>query len=157
MALFWRCYEIVYGNTFFFLLIYFSVVEDFQLPKTSSYVISLPLTMEFIRNFNPSLLCSTLIVSLMMFCVRLLSELMKLLSTHHFTNHLTCRKHIETAYEMYFHLKNMKMQYQKYQKMQLCIELYIDIWKIILYLQANPYWLKSKNIKRLIFISTIIK
>ena len=31
------------------------------------------------------------------------------------------------------------MQYQKYQKMQLCIELYIDIWKIILYLQANPY------------------
>ena len=72
MALFWRCYKIVYGNTFFFLLIYFSVVEDFQLPKTASYVISLPLTMEFIRNFNQSLLCSTLIVSLMMFCVRLL-------------------------------------------------------------------------------------
>ena len=41
--------------------------------------------------------------------------------------------------------------------MQLCIELYIDIWKIIPYLQVNPYWLKSKNINNLIFISTFIK
>ena len=51
----------------------------------------------------------------------------------------------------------MKMQYQKYQKMQFCIQLYIDIWEIILYLQANPYRLKTKNINSLIFISTIIK
>ena len=51
----------------------------------------------------------------------------------------------------------MKMQYQNYQKMQFCIQLYIDIWEIILYLQANPYRLKTKNIKSLIFISTIIK
>ena len=33
---------------------------------------------------------SNSIVSLMMFCIRLLSELMILLSTHHVTNHLTC-------------------------------------------------------------------
>ena len=40
----------------------------------------------------------------------------------------------------------MKMQYQKYQKIQFCIQFHIDIWKIILYLQANLYWLKTKNI-----------
>ena len=49
------------------------------------------------------------------------------------------------------------MQYQKYQKIQFCIQLYIDICEIILYLQANPYRLKTKNINSLIFISTIIK
>ena len=60
----------------------------------------------------------------------------------------------------------MKMQYQKYRKMQFCIQwilifilfvLNIDIWEIILYLQANPYRVKAKNINSLIFICTIIK
>ena len=51
----------------------------------------------------------------------------------------------------------MKMQYQKYRKMQFCIQLNIDIWEIILYLQTNSYRLKTKNINSLIFISTIIK
>ena len=51
----------------------------------------------------------------------------------------------------------MKMQYQKYQKMQFCIQLYIAIWGIILYLQANPYQLEINSIYSLIFISTIIK
>ena len=51
----------------------------------------------------------------------------------------------------------MKMQYQKYRKMQFCIQLNIDIWEIILYLQANPYRLKTKNINSLTFISTIIE
>ena len=37
----------------------------------------------------------------------------------------------------------MKMQYQKYQKMQFCIQLYVDIWETILYLQANPYRLSK--------------
>ena len=41
--------------------------------------------------------------------------------------------------------------------MQLCIQLDTDIWEIILYLQANPDRLKTKNINSLIFISTIIK
>ena len=53
----------------------------------------------------------------------------------------------------------MKIQCQKYQKIQFCIsiKLYTDIWEIILYLQANPYRLKTKNINSLIFISTIIE
>ena len=41
----------------------------------------------------------------MMFCVKLLSELMIMFSTHHLTNHLTCRNKLQ------FDLKNMKMQY----------------------------------------------
>ena len=51
----------------------------------------------------------------------------------------------------------MKMQYQNYRKMQLRIQLNIDIWEIILDLQANLYRHKIKNINSLIFISTIIK
>ena len=51
----------------------------------------------------------------------------------------------------------MKMQYQKYQETQFCIQLYIDILEITLFLQANPYGLKTKNINSLIFISTNIK
>ena len=47
------------------------------------------------------------------------------------------------------------MQDQKYQKTQFCIQLYIDIWEIISYLQANPYLLKTKNINCLICITTI--
>ena len=51
----------------------------------------------------------------------------------------------------------MKMQYQKNQKIQFCIPLYIDIWEIVLYLQANSYRLKTNNTHSLIFISTIVK
>ena len=39
----------------------------------------------------------------------------------------------------------MKIQCQKYQKMQFCIQLYIDIWEIILHLQANLYGLKNQE------------
>ena len=77
-----------------------------------------------------------------MFCVRLLSELMILLSTHHVTNHL--RYILELIPEIS-------------ELIQFCVQLYIDIWEIILYLQANPYRLKTKNINSLIFVSTIIK
>ena len=49
----------------------------------------------------------------------------------------------------------MKMEYQKSQYLQFCIQLFIDIWEIIQYLQANPYLLKTKNIDSIIF--TIIK
>ena len=51
----------------------------------------------------------------------------------------------------------MKMQYQTYQKMQSFIQLYADIWEIILYLQDSPYGLKTKNINTLSFFDTIIK
>ena len=46
----------------------------------------------------------------------------------------------------------MKMQYHEHQKIQFCIQLYIDIFQIVLYLQANP-----NRIDNLIFISTIVK
>ena len=39
--------------------------------------------------------------------------------------------------------------------MQFCIQLNIDIWEIILYLQANPYRLKTKNINSLISLCFI--
>ena len=41
--------------------------------------------------------------------------------------------------------------------MQFFIQVYTGIWKIIPYLRAYPYWLKTKNINILIFISTIVK
>ena len=44
----------------------------------------------------------------------------------------------------------MKIQYQKYEKMQFWIHLHIDVREIILYLQANPYQLKTKNINSII-------
>ena len=49
--------------------------------------------------------------------------------------------------------------YEKYQKMQFCIQLYIHICKIIPYFQANPYQIKIKikNINSLIFIRVTIK
>ena len=50
-----------------------------------------------------------------------------------------------------------KMIYEKFQKKQFCIQYYIDVWEIILYLQANTHRLKIKNINSLIFIRTIIK
>ena len=46
---------------------------------------------------------------------------------------------------------------KKYWKIAFCIQLYIDLRKIIPQLQSNPYWFKTKNIDRLIFVSTIIK
>ena len=73
-----------------FLLIHFLVVEEYELPKSTSHVLNVPLTLEswFISFF------SALIVSLMMFCGKLLSELVLLLSTHDVTGHLTCRNNL---------------------------------------------------------------
>ena len=41
--------------------------------------------------------------------------------------------------------------------MQFCLQLYIDIWKIIPDLQANTSRLKTKNLNSVIFKITIIK
>ena len=49
------------------------------------------------------------------------------------------------------------MLYKKYQNMQFCMQLCINIWEISLYLQASPYWLKSNNINSLSFINAVIK
>ena len=72
----------------FFLLSHFSVEKDFEFPKKYSHLLSVPLTLKYILIH---LLVSTLIVSMMVFRAKLLSELMVLPSTHHVTKHLTCR------------------------------------------------------------------
>ena len=36
--------------------------------------------------------------------------------------------------------------------MQFCIQSNVDIWEIVLCLQANPYRLKTKNIKSFAFL-----
>ena len=59
----------------FLLLIHFLVVEDYELPKSTSHILSVPLTLECVNHLDLSLF-STLIVSSIMFCVNLLSELM---------------------------------------------------------------------------------
>ena len=132
----------------FFLLIHFLVVEEYELPRILSHILTANYT---ITKSLSSLFSPTLIIVSLMFCVRLLSQLMIMLSNHHVTNHLTCRK------KLHFDLKNMKMQYQRYRKIPFCFQSYIDIWEIILYLQANLYGVKTKNINSFIFISTIIK
>ena len=77
----------------FFLLIQFLVVEDYELPKSTSHILSVPLNLEYVRILSWSISFSpTLNVSLMMFYVRLLSELIIMLFTYHATNHLTCNK-----------------------------------------------------------------
>ena len=71
---------VVFMVRYFFLLNHFLVVEDYEL-----------LTLEYVRILSWFIsFLSILIVSLIMFCVRLLCELMILLSNHHVTKHLTC-------------------------------------------------------------------
>ena len=76
---------------------------------------------------------------------------------------LSCDKPSELSqqlaivYSLLFGLKITKMQYRKHHKIKLCTQLCTDICEIILYLQVNPYRLKTKNIKSLIFVNSIIK
>ena len=58
----------------------------------------------------------------MMFCVRLLSKLMILLSAHHLTKPSDLSQQVDIAYELKFDPKNMRILYQKYQKIQFCIQ-----------------------------------
>ena len=60
------------------------------------------------------------------------------------------------GYELQLDLKNMKMQYQIHQKIKFCIQLYIDIWENILYLQAYPNGLKPRIIIALFLLSPLI-
>ena len=133
------------SNSLLFLEIYLILLIFWRLKmigflwhSSSKYVINSVIR----QNSILILFFSTWLVSIIMFCVRLLSELMILLSTHHVTNHLS---YISELIPEILEL------------IQFFIQLYIDIWKINLYLQANPYRLKTKNINSLIFVSTIIK
>ena len=86
---------ILFMVRWFFLLIHFLIVGDFEWSKTASHILTVPLTLECVRTlswsisvffyfncFSDDVLCK--------FCV-LLSELMILLSTHHVACHLICR------------------------------------------------------------------
>ena len=57
----------------FLLLIHFLIVEEFELPKNTSHVLSVPLTLECVRilswSLDLSLFSFALIASLLMFCV----------------------------------------------------------------------------------------
>ena len=64
---------------------------------------------------------------------------------------------VEEVFESLINLRNLKMHYQKYHEIQFCFQLYIDTWKIILYLQANPNRLKNKNINSLVYVNTTVK
>ena len=98
----------------FFLLITFLVVENYELPKGTSHVLSVPLTLECVIILSWSIsFFSTLIASLMMFYVILLSEMMIPFSTHHVTNHLLVSTSWDNQWGVFFVLKNIKMQYQK--------------------------------------------
>ena len=65
----------------FFLLSHFLVAEDCELSKSTSNLQRVPLTLEY--------------VPMMIFCVRLLSELIIPQSAYHVTKHLTCRNNSE--------------------------------------------------------------
>ena len=75
-----------------FLLVNF--LEDYELPKSTHHILSVPLILECVKTLSWSIsFFPSFTVSLIMFCIRcsVLSELIILLSTHHVTNHLTCR------------------------------------------------------------------
>ena len=78
---------------FLFFLSHFLAVEDDELSQSTNHLLSVPLTLEYARILpwlGPSLFFSTSVASLMVFCVRLLSELVILLPTKRVTKHLTC-------------------------------------------------------------------
>ena len=136
----------------FFLLIQFWVVKGYESPKSTSHVLSLPLNLECVRIPSWS-------ISFFSYFNCLPDNVLCKIAIWADYNALnsSCNKPSDSRNKLQFGLKNMEMQYQKYRKMQFCIQLNINIWEIILDLQANPYRLKTKNINSLIFISSIIK
>ena len=75
---------ILFTVRFFFLLIHFLEVEDYELPKSTSHVLSVLLSLEYVRILFWSI-C-------FFFYFNCLPDdvLMILLSTHHITKHLIC-------------------------------------------------------------------
>ena len=80
-----------YGK--FFLLVESFLISrrlQYELPKSTSHLLSVPLTPECVRILSYPSFFSTSIISLVKFCVRLISELIMLLSTNHVKIYLTC-------------------------------------------------------------------
>ena len=78
---------ILFMVNLFFWLIHFLLVESYELPKITSRVLSVPLNLKCVRILSWFIsYFFYLSCFLMMFCVRLLSELMIMLSTIHVTH-----------------------------------------------------------------------
>ena len=120
-----------------FLLSHFLVVEDYELSQSTSHLLSVPLSLECVRILSLFIsFSSTSIVSLMMFCVRLLSELMILSSAYHVISHLTCHNKLRLSFD----LKNK------------------NCWKISLFFICCFLILKCQNlVLKVIYSSTDIK
>ena len=108
----------------FFLLIHFLVVEDFELPKSTTYILSVLLPLEswstfffWFHCFPDDVLCK----------IAIWADETALNSSFGKPSDL-----LQQAYKLLFDLKNMKMQYLRYQKVKFCIQLYIHTWEIIL-------------------------
>ena len=81
----------------FFLLSHFLVLKDYELFQNTSHLLSVPLVLKYVRILVPeyvkywSVSCFfSLIVSLIMFCVRLLADLLMLVSAYDVTRYMTC-------------------------------------------------------------------
>ena len=144
-------FYIAYGKTFF-LFIHFLVLEDYELPKSTSHILSVPLTLKCVRILSWLIsFSSTLTVSLMMrlswwYCSQLtIWQTIWLVATSwaRLWVVIWSWKYKNTIREisgnsilhpiMYFYLENHSI------------------------FTTDPYRLKAKNINSLIFISTIIK
>ena len=122
-----------------------NVVEDYESPKSTSHVLSAPLNLEYVRIPSWS-------ISFFSYFNCLPDNVLYKIAIWAGDKALnsSCDKPSDISQQVVIWSKNMKMQYQKYRKMQLCIQLNIDIWEIILDLLANPYQLKTKNINPLL-------
>ena len=80
----------------FFLLRHSLVVEDYKLSSSKCAINSDIRLVSCILYIGPSLSFSSPIFSLAMYCVRLLYELVILLSTHNVTKHLTCHNKLRS-------------------------------------------------------------
>ena len=115
MVFFTKLSFVVFIVRFFFLLNNFLLVEDHEFSQSTSHLLSVLLTLEDVRILSWSISSfSTSIVSLMVFCEKLLSELMILVSTHHVAKHLTCRNKLrkpllENIYSFHQLLFNFEM------------------------------------------------
>ena len=109
-------FYIVYDKIFL-LLIHFLVVEDYEFPKSTSHVLIVPLTLEYVRILPWSISFVFYFNCLpMMFCVRLLSELIILLPTHHITDDRTCLNKLRFTMSCNLILKTWKCNTRSIRK-----------------------------------------
>ena len=136
----------------FFLFIHFLIVENYELPKSTSHILSAPLTLECI---------SFCLDPFFYFYFNCLSDdvLCKIAIWADYTAlNSSCDKPSNLLQQVKPMSSNLILKIWKCKTIiQFCIQLYIDIWETTIYLQANPYQRKTKNIINLIFICTITK